>query len=344
VKVYPDKIEAALQRSIASIYIVSGDEPLLVQETCDLIRLALKNAGYLERELFHVEAGFDWQQVLFSANSMSLFAEQKLLEIRMRTASPGDKGIEVLKSFVADPAEGTVMMLVLPRLDQSAQRTKWFKTIEQAGVFVQVWPIELKAMPNWINNRFRQAGLNATRDAVTAMVQRIEGNLLAAVQEIERLKLSSVDGKVDIQQVQEGVADNSRYDVFALLDAAVGGDPVRTLKVARGLQLEGAEMLYILAMLSRELRDLAMMAGELSSGSLDSALKKGRVWPKRKNLVSRCLSDHGRKDFFELLSRTADIDAMVKGFHQGNPWDELISITLQLAGTRGVPGQVQHPT
>ena len=274
-KVYPDKIEAALQRSIASIYIVSGDEPLLVQETCDLIRLGLKNAGYVERELFHVEAGFDWQQVLFSANSMSLFAEQKLLEIRMRSASPGDKGIEVLKSFVADPAEGTVMMLVLPRLDQNAQRTKWFKTIEQAGVFVQVWPIELKAMPNWINNRFRKAGLNATRDAVTAMVQRIEGNLLAAVQEIERLKLSSVDGKVDIQQVQEGVADNSRYDVFTLLDAAVGGNPVRTLKVARGLQLEGAEMLYILAMLSRELRDLAMMADELNSGSLDSALKKG---------------------------------------------------------------------
>jgi DNA polymerase-3 subunit delta len=341
-KVYPDKIEAALQRSIATIYIVSGDEPLLVQETCDLIRLGLKNAGYLERELFHVEAGFDWQQVLFSANSMSLFAEQKLLEIRMRNASPGDKGIDVLKSFVEDPPEGTVMMLVLPRLDQKSQRTKWFKTIEQAGTFVQVWPIDLKDMPNWVNNRFRKAGLNATRDAVTVMVQRLEGNLLAAVQEIERLKLSSVDGKVDVQQVQEGVADNSRYDVFALLDAAVGGDPVRTLKVARGLQLEGTEMLYILAMLSRELRDLAMMADEVKSGSLDSALKKGRVWPKRKNLVSRCLRDHGGKDFLELLSRTADIDAMVKGIHKGDPWDELISITLQLAGTRSVPGQVHR--
>lgn len=343
-KVYPDKLQAELKRSVSPIYIVSGDEPLLVQESCDLIRSGLKEAGYLERELFHVEAGFDWQQVLFSANSMSLFAEQKLLEIRMQKTSPGDDGIAVLKSFVENPPDGTVMMLVLPRLDRKTQRTKWFKSIEEAGAFVQIWPIDLKGMPNWVNSRFRQAGLTATRDAVSAMVQRIEGNLLAAVQEIERLKLSSVDGKVDVQQVQEGVADNSRYDVFALLDAAVGGDRVRTLKVLRGLKLEGTEMLYIVAMLGRELRELAMMAGEYKSGSLDRALKKGRVWSKRKSLVSQCLRDHATKDFLELLSRTADIDAMVKGLKDGDPWDELTSITLQLAGTRTVPGPVQGTT
>lgn len=338
-KVYPDQLLSHLARVESPIYIVSGDEPLLVQETCDLIRSRLKDVGFTERELFHAEANFDWQQVLFSANSMSLFAEQKLLEIRMATTKPGDKGV-ALQSFVENPSQGTIIMLVMPRLDQRTQKAKWFKTIEQAGVFVQVWPIELKDLPRWIDRRFRQAGLIATRDAVTAMVDRIEGNLLAAVQEIERLKLVSVDGKVDVAEVSEGVANSSRYDVFKLLDAAVDGDAIRTSKIVQGLQLEGVDTLYIVAMLSRELRGLAMMARELKSSSLDTAMKKGRVWAKRKTLVSKCLRDHHEREFQELLSRLSDIDSMVKGISTGNPWNELTSVMLQLAGARVAPRQV----
>ncbi len=180
-KVYPNQLLSHLEGPASPIYIVSGDEPLLVQETCDLIRSRLKEVGFTERELFHAEANFDWQQVLFSANSMSLFAEQKLLEIRMATTKPGDKGV-ALQSFVENPGQGTIIMLVMPRLDQRTQKAKWFKTIEQAGVFVQVWPIELKDLPRWIDSRFRKAGLIATRDAVSAMVDLFEGNLLAAVQ------------------------------------------------------------------------------------------------------------------------------------------------------------------
>ena len=338
-KVYPDQLLSHLKKAESPIYIVSGDEPLLVQETCDLIRSRLNEAGFTERELFHAETNFDWQQVLFSANSMSLFAEQKLLEIRMTTAKPGDKGV-ALQSFVENPSQGTIILLVMPRLDQRTQQTKWFKTIEQAGVFVQVWPIELKDLPRWIDSRFRKAGLTATRDAVTAMVDRIEGNLLAAVQEIERLKLVSVDGRVDVAEVSEGVADSSRYDVFTLLDAAVGGDAIRTLKIVQGLQLEGVDMLYIVAMLSRELRGLTMMARALKSGSLDAALKQGRVWAKRKTLVSKCLTDHPVREFQELLSRLSDIDRMIKGISTGNPWNELTCVMLQLAGTRVAPRQV----
>lgn len=335
-KVYPDRLLAHLKKTESPIYIVSGDEPLLVQETCDLIRAQLKGSGYTEREVFHVDAKFDWQQVLFSANSMSLFAEQKLLEIRMATTSPGDKGV-ALQSFVENPARGTVMLLVMPRLDQKTPKTKWFKTIERCAAFIQVWPIELKDLPRWIDGRFRKAGLVATRDAVTSMVDRIEGNLLAAVQEIERLKLVSVDGKIDVKEVLEGVANSSRYDVFTLLDAAVGGDALRTLKIVQGLQLEGVELLYIIAMLSRQLRELAMMASELKSTSLDAALKKGKVWAKRKTLVSKCLRDHAPGEFQHLLSRLSDIDGMIKGISSGSPWNELTSVTLQLAGARVTP-------
>lgn len=338
-KVYPNQLLSHLERAESPIYIVSGDEPLLVQETCDLIRSRLRKVGFTERELFHAEANFDWQQVLFSANSMSLFAGQKLLEIRMATTKPGDKGV-ALQSFVENPGQGTVIMLVMPRLDKGTQKTKWFQTIERSGVFVQVWPIELTDLPRWIESRFRKAGLIATRDAVTAMVDRVEGNLLAAVQEIERLKLVSVDGKVDVAEVSEGVANSSRYDVFTLLDAAVDGDAIRTLKIVQGLQLEGVDMLYIVAMLGRELRGLVMMAREMSSGSLDTALKKGRVWAKRKPLVSKCLKDHHEREFQELLSRLNDIDSMVKGISTGNPWNELTSVMLQLAGAWVAPRQV----
>ncbi|MBQ76402.1 MAG: DNA polymerase III subunit delta [Gammaproteobacteria bacterium] len=338
-KVYPEKLASHLKNTDSPIYIVSGDEPLLVQEACDQIRSGLKDAGYTERELFHAEANFDWQQVLFSASSMSLFAEQKLIEIRMSSIRPGDKGA-ALQAYVENPAPGTIILLVMPRLEKKVSATKWFKAIEQAGALVQIWPIELKDLPGWINTRFGKAGLKASREAVAIMAERIEGNLLAAVQEIERLKLLSSDGTIDVADVVEGVANSSRYDVFTLLDAAVAGDTRRTLKIVQGLKLEGVDVLYILAMLSRELRSLASMAGELKATSLDAALKKGRVWAKRREPVSRCLCDHPAREFQELLSRLSDIDQMVKGILNGNPWDELTSVVMALAGAAVTPRQI----
>jgi DNA polymerase III subunit delta len=340
VKVYPDKLQAHLKNSVSPIYIVSGDEPLLIQETCDLLRTHLKSAGFTERELFHAEAGFDWQQVLFSANSMSLFAEQKLIEIRMSSASPGEDGKKALLSYVKNVSEGTVLLLVMPRLDQNVQRAKWFKTIDASAVFVQIWPIEIKNLPRWIGDRFRKAGLTASKEAVGVMADRIEGNLLAAVQEIERLSLVSKDGKIDTKDILQGVADSSRYDVFGLIDASVGGDAARTIKIIQGLQLEGEAILYIVAMLARELRGLSLMANEMSSGSLDGALKKGRVWQNRKSIVSSCLRNHSLPQFQVMLSRVSDIDSMVKGIKLGNPWEELTSVMLELAGVRLPSNQI----
>ncbi len=331
-KVYPDKLEATLKQSLSSIYIISGDEPLLVQETGDLLRAHLKRAGYTERELMHAEGKFDWQQVLYSANSMSLFAEQKIIEIRMASAKPGDAGAKVLNEFAANPPDGTIMLLVMPRLDQSVQRTKWFKTIEKAGVLIQLWPIEPKDLPRWIEQRFRKAGLKASREAVQLMSARIEGNLLAAAQEIERLKLLAPDGNVNVELIVDGVADSARYDVFTLIDSALSGNAARSIRVVRGLQSEGVDMLYITAMLARELRTLAGMALEMRQSSLDNALSKYRVWQKRKNMTSRCLRENSLAKFEMLQTRVARIDNMVKGIEPGAPWDELTSIVGSLAG------------
>jgi DNA polymerase-3 subunit delta len=194
-KIYADKLADTLKRQAASLFIVSGDDPLLVQESCDLVRANLKERGYIERELFHVEGSFDWSSLLYSTNSMSLFADKKLLEVRMPSGKPGDQGSKALQEILEQLGDETAMLLVLPRVDQQAQRTKWFKALEAKGLLVQVWPIDAKDLPRWLNGRFRQAGLRVTSEAVQVMAQRIEGNLLAAVQEIERLKLTAPDGQ-----------------------------------------------------------------------------------------------------------------------------------------------------
>ncbi len=331
-KVYPDKLQAELKHNVRPLYIVSGDEPLLVQESCDLIREALKKSGFTERELFHVEARFDWEQVAFSINSMSLFAEQKIIELRFNSTSPGNAGIAILTAFAEAPPAGTVLLLVLPRLEAKTSRAKWFTTLEKIATYVQIWPIELNKMPAWIDSRFRRVGLTATREAVSMMVERLEGNLLAATQEIERLRLVSDKGKVDATLVQKGVADHSRYDVFSLIDAAVGGDSPRTVKIVSGLQLEGVAVLSVTGVLARELRSLIGMAETLESGSLDSALRQGRVWQKRKSIVSTCLRRHKQPALLNWLARVSDVDGMAKGALSGNPWDEILSILLGLSG------------
>ena len=249
-KVYPDKLASHLAKSVSPVYIVSGDEPLLVQEVSDQIRSELRNKGYLERQLFHVDGSFDWQDVLFSANSMSLFAEQKILELRLTSGKPGDKGSKALQEFIEQPPEDTTMLLILPRLDQATQRSKWFKALDAKGLFIQVWPIERRDLPRWIGQRMQRAGLKAERDAIEILIDRLEGNLLAAAQEVERLKLLAEDGRVTADLVQASVANNARYDVFGLIDVAVAQDRKQTYRMLQGLRNEGAEVMYLNSMLA----------------------------------------------------------------------------------------------
>lgn len=340
-KIPSEKIGQELGKRIAPVYLVSGDEPLLVAEVCDEIRAALREKGYSERELFHVDGSFDWEQVLFSANSMSLFAEQKILEIRIPGGKPGDKGATALKLYTENPPDDTTMLLVMPRLDAATQKTKWFKALDGAGVFVQVWPIGIAQLPRWLGERFRRAGLNADREAVDALIDRIEGNLLAAIQEIERLRLVSDNDRIGLQDIVEGVADSSRYDVFSLIDAAVAQDFPRALKIVQGLKLEGAEPLYIVNMLAREFRSLAGMAVAIERGStVEAAIGAARVWPKRKSLVARCLRVHDSKTLLGFQRDASRIDKLVKGIGQGDPWTELTNLVLALAGRPVLPAKV----
>jgi len=220
-KLAPAQLAKHLQGSLAPVYVISGDDPLLCQEAADAIRSAARQQGFDERQVFSADANFDWGTLLQAGASMSLFAEKRLLELRLPSGKPGDKGAAALIEYCSRPAEDTLLLISLPKLDGSAQKTKWGKALVegQDTQFIQIWPVDAAQLPQWIRQRLSQAGLSAQQDAVELIAARVEGNLLAAAQEIEKLKLMAEGGQITVETVQAAVADSARFDVFGLVDA-----------------------------------------------------------------------------------------------------------------------------
>ena len=326
-----------LQGKLAAVYAVSGDDPLLCQEAADSIRSCLRSKGFSERQVFHCDASFDWNLLYEAGASLSLFAEQRLLELRIPGGKPGDKGSSALIDYLARPAEDTVLLLSLPKLDGSAQKTKWAKALIDSpdATFVQIWPVETAQLPQWIRQRMAQAGLSASQDAVELIADRVEGNLLAAAQEIEKIKLLSDGQPIDAAYVLAAVADSARFDVFGLIEACLNGDAVHALRMLDGLRGEGEEALFICAMLARELRLLSALALQISQGiPQDRAFASARppVWDKRKQPLGKALQRHTAKACNGMLLSAQQIDAQIKGQAAGNPWNSLARLCLQLAG------------
>ena len=282
---------------------------------------------------------FDWGQLYEAGASLSLFAEKLLIELRLPSGKPGDKGAAALLDYLARPAEDSVLLLQLPKLDGSGQKTKWAKALieGQASQFIQIWPVDAQQLPQWINQRLGQAGLAATPEAVELIAARVEGNLLAAVQEIEKLKLLADGQKVDAATVQAAVADSARFDVFGLIDAALAGQAPHALRMLEGLRGEGLEAPVILWALAREVRQLANLAFQHEQGlPLERAFAqcKPPVWDKRRPLLSRALQRHSARRWGQLLRDAQQIDAQIKGQAAGDPWAGLASLTLHIAGLR----------
>jgi len=338
-KLPPAQLGKHLQGSLAPVYVVSGDEHLLCQEACDAIRAACRQQAFSERQVLSVESGFDWGQLLEAGANLSLFAERRLLELRIPSGKPGDKGAAALLHYLARPAEDTVLLISLPKLDGSTQKTKWAKAlIDGKDVqFLQVWPVDAAQLPQWIRQRLSQAGLAADQEAVELIAARVEGNLLAAAQEIEKLKLLAEGGRVTADTVQAAVADSARYDVFGLIDAALQGHPEHSLRMLEGLRGEGIEAPVILWALARELRLLANIAQQYAQGvPLERAFSQARppVWDKRRPLVSKALQRHDVAGWQRLLMAAQLIDEQIKGQAEGDPWIGLSNLCLQLSGRR----------
>lgn len=338
-KLSPAQLGKHLQGALAPVYVISGDEPLLCQEAADALRNACRQQGFAERQVFNAEANFDWGNLLQAGASLSLFAEKRLIELRLPSGKPGDKGAAALLEYIGRPPEDTVLLLSLPKLDGSTQKTKWAKALIEgaSSQFIQIWPVDAHQLPQWIRQRLAQAGLSASPDAVDMIAARVEGNLLAAAQEVEKLKLLAEGNQVDAETVQAAVADSARFDVFGLIDAALNGEAAHALRMLEGLRGEGVETPVILWALARELRLLASLAHQHAQGvPLEKAFASARppVWDKRRPLVSKALQRHSSKRWGQLLLQAQQIDAQIKGQAPGNPWSELALLTLQLAGQR----------
>lgn len=328
-----DDLAAQLDRDLAPIYLISGAEPLLVQEAADAVRAAARSRGFSERERLAVEPGFDWQSLTFVSQSRSLFSERRIIELQMESASPGSSGSKALAAYVEDPPDDTLLLLVCGKLEAAAQRSRWVKTIEQAGAWVQIWPVEPARLPAWISQRMRRHGLLPDADALRMMSERVEGNLLAAAQEIEKLAVLVPPGAVTVEDVVRAVGDSARFQLFDLADAALAGDVARVVRVLAGLRDEGVEPVLISWSLVREIRACAEMSSDIEDGvSVSQALARHRVWARRKKLLAGALRRHTQADWWRLLKQGARLDRIVKGAERGSAWDELLQLAMGICG------------
>jgi DNA polymerase-3 subunit delta len=341
-KLRADQLDGALKRQLAPIYLVSGNEPLLVQEACDAIRQTARSQGFNERERHNVDNSFNWEELLASANSLSLFAERKIIELRIDNGKPGTEGGKALATYAQHASPDNLLLVVMPKLDGTSQRTKWFKALEQAGAFIQVWPIAGPQLPRWIEQRMHAAGLNADTGAIDLLCSRIEGNLLAAAQEIEKLKLLAPDGQITAETIAGTVADSARYNVFDLTDKALHGDARGAIKTLQGLRGEGTDATVVLWALAKEVRTLANLAQAQQQGqNFDWACKNAGVWDRRKPLMQNALRRFKLAQLHMLLRKANGIDKAIKGMRTASPWDELMDLTLNLSGTFSISPRLQ---
>lgn len=328
-KMRPDQLDRHLQKDFAEIYFISGDEPLQVMESADRIRAEARKREYTEREVMDVDAQFDWNLLLDAGNSLSLFAEKRILELRLPSGKPGKAGSQVLQEYAQRPAEDAVLIISSGKLEGSAKNAKWFKALDQQGVVIQCWPVNAEQLPAWINNRLQSKGIVADREAVQLLADRVEGNLLAAAQEVDKLFLLHGSGKLSFEQTASAVADSARYNIYDLVDSALLGDVVRTTRIIGGLKNEGVEPVLMLWALSREIRMLAQMSA--ANTSPDAVMTKLRVWDNRKTIYRKALSRHNNMRWNIFLKRCAKIDKVIKGVEQGRAWDELLMLSTQIA-------------
>lgn len=331
-KLSANQLSSHLKKSLAPCYLVTGDEYLLVAEALDAVREAARQRGFGMRELHVATTGFDWAQLLASSSNLSLFAEQRIIELRLPTGKPGRVGGQAIIELVERAGPETLFIVTAPKLDRSAAASKWAKTIDQKGVNLTIWPIGLRELPGWIAGRMRAAGLQPEPDVVALIADRVEGNLLAAGQEIEKLRLLLGEGPVSVEDVSNAVANSSRYDVYKLADAALGGDAARAVRILGGLRSEGVEPVIVMWALTRELRTLSRLDDIVrQGGNLNSAMQKNGVWSNRQSLVRNCMRRHKQGAFNRMLKATGRADAAAKGQRGGDPWQMACDIVIGMA-------------
>ncbi len=315
-----------------SAVLLSGDEPLLMMEAQDLVRQKARDLGFSERHIHDVNRQFDFSQLGAGADNLSLFAEKKLIELRFEKL-PDKNQQAALLELLAQPLDDHFWLISCPKMDKRQLGNKWVKALDNQGIVVQIWPVPVYQLPQWLSARARQLGISIEPDALQLLADRSEGNLLAASQDMNKLALLASDKAIGLQEVMDAVANNARYTTFELIDTALAGQSEKVARMIQQLRQEGVVPVVLVATLYREVRQLYKMSQEVASGStIADVLKSHRVWSNRTRLLSGALQKLPAKVWLKLVTRCAHLDKMAKGLEGGNVWDELLTCLLLLGG------------
>ena len=333
----PAQLESHLTNQLNPCYLISGDEPLLVQECADAIRRAAREAGCTERQRINIAGKDDWLELKHAAGALSLFADRKLIEIQLPSGKPGTEGSKAIQEYLDSEPED-VLLIVSGRIDKQSQKSKWYLALDGAGVVVPIWPVSPAELPGWITARMNMAGLSAETDAVALLAERLEGNLLAAAQEIEKLRLLHGEQLITAAMIADTVSDNARYDAFRLVDVALSGDARGAVRTLRGLRSEAIQPPVLLWAVSREVRLLADLKRDVAGGaSVNSALDRRGVWRNRQSLVRSAINRLSGRDLAQMQALSFQVDGASKGFLSGEPWSLLERLVVVMAqGLSGV--------
>ena len=328
-----EQLPAHLERDLRPIYTLYGDEPLLVIEAADAIRAAARQKGFTERDVLTAMAGFDWNDLSSSTCNMSLFGGRTLVDLRIPTGKPGREGSAALQAYCARPSPDTLLLVTLPGLDWSEEKAVWLKALTEAGVTLKLTPPNLSELPAWIARRLQGQKQSADGESLRFIAERVEGNLLAAHQEILKLGLLYPQGKLSFEAVRDAVLNVARYDLDGLREALLSGDVARLARTLDGLRQEGEAPPLVLWALAEEVRALAQVKTGLAQGRpLDQALKDARVWGARLPLFKKAAQRTSANRAQAALQRAARIDRLVKGIGSGDIWDEFLRLGLLLSG------------
>jgi len=333
----PQELSSHLKSETAPVYLLHGAEQLLVEDSANMIRQSLKYQGYDERIIFTMETGFDWPRFSGEFDSLSLFSQKKLIELRLPTGKPGVKGAEILAEIAANPAADLVLLIVCGKFEAGIKNTKWVKQISQSGVVIEHYSVAANQLLGWISQRARFYKLTINNDASRLLAYYLEGNLLAIDQELKKFALLSNDKSITIELIQHSVEDSARFSIYGLVDSAIAGNLKRSLRMLASLKSEGTEPVLINWALARETRSLLEMSCDLSQGkSVSAVLKQHRVWNNRAGLVESALKRLKLSDWELVHQHICVLDRMIKGRTFGvvkaDIWTEYERIIATLCG------------
>lgn len=332
-QLHPTRLQKALSKNIAPVYFISGDEPLQLGEAADTIRKASHKAGYQTREVMVVETSFDWGQLSFVANSRSIFSDQKLIDLKLPSGKPGREGAKALVNYCQKIPEQTMLLISSGKIAAATLKSKWYQALDKVGIVVRVWPLEGDDLLDWLDQRMQKMGLQTDKLGLQILAERVEGNLLAATQELEKLYILQGKGNIKSQQIQDYIANNSRHNIFGLVDAILAGKTQRVAKILHNIQAEGVVEPIILWAITHEARLLSALHFLIKNGkSKELAFRELKVWTQKKQLLTQALQRTSSVDIEQIILLSAKADRQTKGQETGNSWETILQLCLQFAG------------